>query len=210
MGSAPERREYGGRSAEQRRCERRERLLAAGLELFGAEGYRATSIEKLCAAADVSTRNFYEEFRSRDRLLIALHEKITVRAVTALLKALSSAKDEELADRLSHAVRAYIRTTSGDPRWARICYVETVGVSNAVEQHRLTWRERVSAVLINEAERAVRRGEASQRDYRLTAVAFIGAVNELVYHWSLHGRDVPLDDICAEITRLAFAVLTTP
>jgi AcrR family transcriptional regulator len=158
----------------------------------------------------VSTRTFYEEFPSRDRLLIALHEKITMQAVVALLEALSSTEEETLADRLSRAVRAYIRTTSTDPRWARICYVETIGVSEAVEQQRLAWRERVSAFLINEAERAVRRSEASPRDFRLTAVAFIGAVNELVYHWSLHGRDVPLEDICAEITRLAVAVLTAP
>jgi len=36
-GSAPVRRDYGGRSVEQRRTERRDRLLAAGLELFGTE-----------------------------------------------------------------------------------------------------------------------------------------------------------------------------
>src|SRR3954468_8883804 len=40
---------YGGRSAADRRAERRERLLAAGLELIGNDGYAATSIEKLCA-----------------------------------------------------------------------------------------------------------------------------------------------------------------
>ena len=48
------RRGYGGRSAAERRAERRERLLAAGLELFGTRGYAATSIERLCAAASVS------------------------------------------------------------------------------------------------------------------------------------------------------------
>jgi len=209
-GSAPVRRDYGGRSAEQRRTERRDRLLAAGLELFGTEGYQATSIERLCARANVSTRNFYEEFASRPMLLIALHEQITLKAVRALLEVLASAEHESLADRMGRAVRAYIQTTSSDPRWTRICYVEVIGAGNAVERQRLTWREQVAAFLVGEAERAVRRGEAQPRDFRLTAVAYIGAVNELVHHWSIRGRDVSLDDICAELTRLAVAALTAP
>ena len=55
-----------------------------------------------------------------------------------------------------------------------------------------------------------RRGEAEARDFHLTAVAFIGAVNELVYYWSTHDRSTPLDDLCAELTRLAVAAVTGP
>ena len=47
-GTAPAaRRDYGGRTATQRRAERRQRLMTAALELFGTEGYPATSIERL-------------------------------------------------------------------------------------------------------------------------------------------------------------------
>jgi AcrR family transcriptional regulator len=58
---------YAGRSAQQRREERRNRLLSAGQDLFGGQGYRTTSIEALCTAAGVSTRAFYEEFSGRVR-----------------------------------------------------------------------------------------------------------------------------------------------
>ena len=43
---------YAGRSAQQRREERRNRLLTAGQDLFGGQGYRTTSIEALCTAAE--------------------------------------------------------------------------------------------------------------------------------------------------------------
>jgi hypothetical protein len=33
-------------------------------------------------------------------------------------------------------------------------------------------------------------------------------VNELVYSWSIHGRQVPLETIRAELTRLALAALS--
>ncbi|AHH96575.1 TetR/AcrR family transcriptional regulator [Kutzneria viridogrisea] len=201
-------RDYAGQSAEQRRADRRERLMQAGLELFGTEGYPATSIEKLCARASVSTRNFYQEFPGREDLLLALHSRITGQAFEAASSALAELDDRSLAERIRGTVRAYISTTSSDPRWARIAYVEVVGVSPAVEQHRMGWRSKASELVTAVAARAVERGEARPRDFSLTAVAFIGAVNELVHEWSLGGRKVPIEDVCAELTRVGVALLT--
>jgi AcrR family transcriptional regulator len=207
-GTAPAaRRDYGGRTATQRRAERRQRLLAAALDLFGTDGYPATSIERLCARANVSTRNFYEEFASREALLIALHDQITQQASEAMVAAVAQIPDEPTAVRIDRAIEAYIGTTSSDPRWTRIAYVEVIGVSAAVEQHRMAWRARLGQMLEAETALAVERGEATRRDYSLTVMAFIGAVNELVHHWSIHGRQVPLEVIRGELTRLALAAL---
>lgn len=210
-GSAPAaRRDYGGRTASQRRAERRERLLGAALELFGKEGYPATSIERLCARANVSTRNFYEEFPSREALLIALHEQITQQAFDAVSGAIGELPDAPTDERVRRAVDAYATTTASDPRWTRIAYVEIVGVSPEVERHRLAWRDRFGQLIEAEAERAIERGEATDRDYSLTAIAYLGAVNELVHHWSTHGRNVPFEHLRAELARLFLAALTAP
>ncbi|MCQ0016032.1 TetR/AcrR family transcriptional regulator [Actinomadura madurae] len=123
------RRSYGGRSAEERRAERRERLLAAGLELFGTRGYAATSIERLCATASVSTRNFYEEFSGREELLTTLHRGINERAAEAVSAAYAEAADAGLPTRVERAVRAFVTATASDPRRARIAFVEVIGVS---------------------------------------------------------------------------------
>ncbi|HEY1571909.1 MAG TPA: TetR/AcrR family transcriptional regulator [Pseudonocardiaceae bacterium] len=182
--------------------------MTAALELFGTEGYPATSIERLCARANVSTRNFYEEFASREALLLALHDQITQKAFDAVIAAVGEVRDEPTSVRLDRAIDAYVGTTSSDPRWTRIAYVEVVGVSAAVERHRLAWRAKLAQLIEAEATLAVQRGEAAERDYGLTATAFIGAVNELVYHWSIHGRQEPLAAIRGELTRLALAALS--
>jgi AcrR family transcriptional regulator len=206
--STAARRAYGGRSGAARRAERRERLLTAGLELIGTEGYASTSIEKLCSHAGVSTRNFYEEFASREDLLMRLHDRIIEQAVAAVFDAFDDAADAPLAERLRQAIGAFVTTTATDPRWARLSFVEVIGVSDAVEAHRIAWRERWAGFIVAEAERAVERGEAAQRDFRLGAVALIGAVNELVHHYSIGGgHDGTLDDVIAEIVRLALGVL---
>jgi AcrR family transcriptional regulator len=203
-------RRYGGQSALARRAERRERLLDAGLDLFGTLGYAGTSIERLCTAAAVSTRNFYEEFGGREPLLLALHDRVMQRAVHAVTDALIDRADAPVTERIEAAFRAYVSTTAGDPRWARLAYVEVIGVSAAVERNRAAWRDRWAALLVAEAQRAAARGEAAGRDYGLTAVAVVGALYELVRHWSLEPEGLPLDAVIAEITTLVEAVVTFP
>jgi AcrR family transcriptional regulator len=202
------RRSYGGRSAEERRAERRERLLQAGLELFGTQGYAATSIERLCSTAGVSTRNFYEEFKGREELLEALHLRLNERASAVMAEAYAGAANEDLAARVEKAVRAYVSVAAADPRLARISFVEVIGVSPELEALRLEWRERWADMIVSLADEAAARGEAAARDYRLTAIAIIGAVNNLVHHWSARDQDIPLEAITAELTHLIISTVS--
>lgn len=206
------RRTYGGRSAADRRAERRERLLEAGLQLFGTEGYATSSIEKLCTHAGVSTRNFYEEFNAREDLLMALHSRVNDKAFRAVSTAFAEAvaADAALAQRFDVAVRTFIHTMASDARWARLAYVEAYGVSDRVEKHRLSWRARWSEMMVVEANRAVTRGEANERDFTLSALAVIATANELIHHFSVSQGRYTLDQVIAEIVRVAVAAVTAP
>lgn len=207
---SPATRRYRGRSAADRRAERREQLLEAGLELFGTHGYAATSIEKLCSTAGVSTRNFYEEFASREALLIALHDRAVERGMDGMVAKLDELEDATLTERIEAAASHYISATASDQRWARVSYVELIGVSPAVEEHRLRWRERLAQFIVSEANRAAARGEAQARDFYLSAISIIGAVNELIYHCSLSSSDVSLESVITEVRRLAGALAAAP
>lgn len=204
--SQPPRRSYGGRSAEQRRAERRERLLSAALELFGTQGYAATSIERLCTAAAVSTRNFYEEFASRETLLIALHDDLNTRAISALTDTCAQAADVELAERVERSVRACVAVTTADPRWARINHIEIVGVSADAERHRMAWRERWAKAIHSLSDDAQPAGSPDP----LTSVAMLGAADSLIQHWLATGHADSADYIAAELARLILVNLTCP
>lgn len=199
------RRSYAGQSALDRRAERRERLMNAGLDLFGGLGYAGTSIERLCTAAAVSTRNFYEEFPGREALLMALHDRVMQRAADAVTEALDRTGDAPVAERIAAGFRCYITQTAGDPRWARIGYVEVVGVSPNVERNRAAWRAKCAGILVGEAMRSVASGEAKARDFSLTALAIVGAINELVHHWSLQRDPDELERVIAEVAAIAGA-----
>lgn len=171
---------YGGRSAEGRNTERRERLMAAGLEAYGTRGFQGTTIEQLCTEAGVATRSFYEIFASREALLIALHDEINARALDAIVEALDDVDSDDLHARAVAAFTAYLDVITTDPRWVRITLRETVGASPATYQARREALGRFESFLHAELERLAAAGVVPGRDLHLTAVAVVGGLTALV------------------------------
>src|ERR1700758_2951732 len=63
-------RPYRGIKPDDRRAERRARLLDAGLSILGSEaGPEAATVRGVCRRSGVSARYFYESFSDRDNLV---------------------------------------------------------------------------------------------------------------------------------------------
>ncbi|TQK42809.1 TetR family transcriptional regulator [Streptomyces sp. SLBN-118] len=199
---------YGGRSAEERQAERRRRFLDAALQLFGdSPGYRATTVAALSETAGLSTRQFYEEFRTLEDVLAALHLQVNDWAEEAALAALAEAEGLPIAERAAAAFRAYAANVTGDARRMRITFVEIIGVSPRLEEQRLARRSRWVDLIRAEAASAVERGEAAPRDYRIAAAAFIGSVNGLLHDWKSGWVDATLDQVVDELVQLLLGIL---
>ncbi|WP_225632661.1 TetR/AcrR family transcriptional regulator [Streptomyces solaniscabiei] len=202
---------YGGKSAAQRQAERRSRFLDAALRLFGdTPGYRATTVAALSEAAGLSTRQFYEEFRTLEDVLAALHLQVNAWAEEAVRAAAAQARDLPLAERAAVLFRAYAANVTADPRRIRITFVEIIGVSPRIEEQRLSRRARWIDLICAEAGAAAARGEAARRDYRIAATAFIGSVNGLLHDFSAGRVDATLDEVVDELVRQLLSILRPP
>jgi len=194
---------YGGRSAQERRAERRERFLQAGLEQFGDKpGFRAASVTALCEAAGLSTRQFYEEFRNLEDVLAQLHLLVNDWTEEAVVRALADTGGLAFEQRIAAVLRAYVTEATADPRRLRIAFVEIIGVSPELERQRLIRRSRWVELIVSEAEAAVGRGEAAPRDFRIAATAFIGAVNGLLHDWTAGQFQATLEQVIDELVAL--------
>ncbi|GAA0683199.1 TetR/AcrR family transcriptional regulator [Kitasatospora atroaurantiaca] len=202
---------YGGRSAQERRAERRERFLQAGLEQFGDKpGFRAASVTALCEAAGLSTRQFYEEFRNLEEVLAQLHLLVNDWTEEAVLRALADTGGLAFEQRIAAVLRAYVTEATADPRRLRIAFVEIIGVSAELERQRLVRRSRWVALIVAEAEAAVGRGEAAPRDFRIAATAFIGAVNGLLHDWTAGQFEATLEQVVEELVALLLGAVRPP
>ncbi|PRC57308.1 transcriptional regulator, partial [Mycobacterium sp. ITM-2017-0098] len=64
-------RTYGGQSAQARRTERRGRLIDAAPDVMAANDWRSVTVDKLCGAAGLNKRYFYESFTDLDAVAAA-------------------------------------------------------------------------------------------------------------------------------------------
>jgi AcrR family transcriptional regulator len=199
-------RPYGGRSAKERMAERRTRLLDAGLALFGTRGYANTSIETICSKAGVTARHFYEQFESRELLLLDVYERVIDHARHAVLTALE-APHAEPRSRVIAGIEAYVHAVLDDPRHARIACVEVVGAGQKVERRRRKAIHEIAKVIDAQAQALAEQGNVERRDFSLTAIAMAGACNELVTDAIMRPTPPPISALVDALVRLFLAVI---
>lgn len=203
---------YRNRTSDERRAERRDKLLEAAKTAFTEQGYARTSIEHLCAAAGISTRNFYEEFARKEEVLFALYDTVNGQALDAALAATRDAPLDVVA-RAQAGVRAYLRVMTADPRLARISYVESVGVSAEMERHRNASYRAFAALIERQAGELMAAGFIPTRDFSLTAIALVGAVKELGVATVAAGageEEARIERASEEAARLVVAAILAP
>lgn len=184
---APAKRVYGKKNAEDREQERRERLLAAALQLFATQGYANTTIEALCSEAKVTTRNFYQAFAGREALLLALYNQMMQELQAALLAAMQSTQGT-LEEKMQLLIQALVQHYLTDTRRARVGVLEVVGASPAIEQRR---REVIHGIAMH--MQLFLDGLAAQqlipaRNYHWLAIAIVGGINEMMAEWLMNPR----------------------
>lgn len=198
MSSVAASRRYGGKTTEERRSERRERLLNAGLDLFGTVGYAATTIELLCGATRLNPRYFYEEFGTREALLRAVYDRHVGAVLAAVMGALENAASDPTA-RMRAGLAAFVDAVLVDERAARINYFEIVGVSPELEAHRREVLRAYADLIADEINQLAPDRRPPGTDRHLTAVAFVSATDGLIIDWLTTPQPAERSDLIATL-----------
>ncbi|MCP2342176.1 TetR/AcrR family transcriptional regulator [Actinomadura rupiterrae] len=186
-------RRYRGMDGGERESARRERLLAAGLELFGTAGYNASTVEDVCRQAGMAKKFFYESFSDREALLLAIYDAEIDRAQLAVLRALGDAAptaEEQAAAGFS----AFLRTVGADPRVTRIVFCEIIRAASPATEERYQRAKREFADFIADVLTRLE-GVPPTKVLRMGTTQIIGAINELMTDQVLGHLDATLDEI---------------
>ncbi len=201
-------RRYRGRTPDERRRLRRQRLLDAALDLFGTAGYQNTSVERLCSTSGVTGRHFYEEFPSRAALLTALYDDIMAHGMNAVVEVVEAAP-ARLNARLYAGVSAYVHLLLDDPRNARIVTAEVIGVDPELEEHRRAATVMFADYIRTQADALTAVG-LEMVGNELTAFALVAAVHELTAAYLSATEPIEVDDVIHEAVRIITAVALAP
>ncbi len=183
-------------------------FIDAAMTVFAEKSYAKSSVSDVCAAAGLSRRQFYEEYASREELLVAAYDSANQDARAAVAAVFAADTFADLQETIAAATTAYVGAMLVDFRRAKVAFVEIVGVSDAVEEHRARVREEWGR-LIESAVAETPGTRTPPGGWRLAMAAFIGAVNGLAHQWSLDDPRPPIDTLL-EVLRTLLSALVVP
>jgi len=191
-----------GRAAQA--ADRAEQVRAAALELFAAQGYRATTVDEIGARVGIRGPSVYKHFRSKQELLV----DIVVGATDALLgtqrAAVRAAGD--IREQLSRAVEAHVRFHAEHPREA---FVSGREVDSLAEPHRsevLRKQAEYERRLRRLVETGVRDGVFAVESPRLAAYAILD-MGAGVAGWFRPGGPVGRDELATRYAEFALRLV---
>lgn len=184
---------YAGKTAEQRRSERLERLVAAGRDIWRSEGWAAVSMRAVCARAQLTDRYFYEHFDNRDDLLVTIRDRSRDEMLRVLLAALPAVADEAPLVQLRFGIATVVRHLAEDPRDAQLLFGEHAG-SEALERRRRESLRATTDLLMGLADPHLRSG-VDREGFRVTVLMGIGGFHELISAWQAGVVTGSVDDL---------------
>jgi AcrR family transcriptional regulator len=196
-------RSFRGRTPEQRRAERYEKLVAAATFEFGERGFHGTTVRDICKSAQLTERYFYESFTNLPALFTVVFDRANEQLKNETLAALSAASREPLA-LAEAAIRVYLEFLRADPARAKILLIESVAgdraVLGAASQRRMTY-----VMLLRGYTQFLFPWLANPKlELRIDLVCdgLIGATNYIAYDWVKEEFETPLDRVLKSVLAL--------
>jgi len=205
--SAP--RAYRGVSPDERRAQRRAKLIAAAVAVYGQRGYRQATVKAVCEAAGLTERYFYESFDNSEALLVTSFTAVTY-GVFDEIKAAAQAAGRGRVARARAMLSAYFSALQREPASARVFLVEIRGVSREVDRAfdaalRVIGLEVARQMAVPGAPAEAAGGAAEE----LLQAGVVGGVMHIALRWIDAGYQPPLAVVTDTALRLGM-VLARP
>jgi AcrR family transcriptional regulator len=164
---------------------RRQRIAGAALALFASRGYNATSVEEIVAKAKVSKSAFYEFFTSKEhcfREVLAEEGGALIHDVLA-----NAATGRNHHERLRLGITTFVRSSFERAAVARLLIVESVGLSEGVDEVRHELQSRFAGAVAEEVRHAMAHDPFyADKDPQIFGRAVVGAVSDAVGYFLTH------------------------
>lgn len=183
----------------------RDKLFFSAIQLFTSKGYKETSVLDVVELAHVSKTTFYQNFSTKEELLIKLCEILQEEIIEQV----------ELAVKLEHKVtykayagiRRYIEICMSQKKAALLLLVISVGVSHEIEKIRRDAIQRFANRIYQTVQNVIP-DQTSLEQLRIVSRAMVGAINEVVLQGLIENEDLNYDQLAHLLNRIVVGSFT--
>jgi len=183
--SKAEGRTYGGLKLAERKHKRRQQFLQAGIDVFGTTGFRSATVKKICKAAKLTDRYFYESFGSLENLLMACYEQCMRDLKRIILRSiLVEYSKSNVNQAIAAGLDSYFKQLENS-KIARICMLELEGISADVNILYHSYIENFSNMLISLAKKSFSAWDFTSEQQKIIGICLVGAMRQSATNWLL-------------------------
>jgi AcrR family transcriptional regulator len=182
---------------------RKQELLDAAAKRFCRDGYENASTRDIADDVGILSGSIYYHFKSKEHLLVAVHEEGVRRISHEVLQAIGSLTDPW--KRLEAACAAYLETLLDGSDYAQVVIRELPRGENSARTQLIVLRDQYEAIFTNLINKLTLRSSIDRRHMRLF---LLGALNS-TQGWYSRGPDGQ-GDTPADIARSFVALLRAP
>jgi AcrR family transcriptional regulator len=194
MREAPDRRSL---RAEAQRGVRREAILRVASGLFGRQGYHATSVADVIAAAGISRGTFYLYFDNKDSLFLELMEQFIQRIIEVVEVVDPRAPDP--TRKIYENVRRVVDVVFDNQDLTVMVLREDMGLNPEVDEKLERFYGFMREMVQGALENGARLGLIRKVNEPIVATALIGAIKEVFLHHLVSGKGtIPTRESVAE------------
>lgn len=187
---------------ERRKQEVRGRITEAAISLFTEQGCEQTTVEEICALADVARKTFYNYFPSKQHLVHDLSESLLFDETQDLID-LAIEKHSDFAGRISFICSHIAANVSRFERLERALILQTMLDSSAEDSRAGPQLQRLNAAFEQLFEAGCASGELTTAfSVEFLAEMAVGAMNAVMLNW-VHQADsgYPIMERVEELSR---------
>jgi AcrR family transcriptional regulator len=182
----------------------RDRILRAMLECVAADGYSATTVQRVAAAARVSPNSFYKFFEGKLDCFLAVLDADAEQLLERLLR---EGAAPDWRDALRNGMRVYLEWWPARPQVSRAFLVELPAAGGEAVTRRSAIQERFVAVFLGLAARA-RQEQPDLPPVSTAAIrVLVHGMTELMSDEVRAGRVEGLTDLEPELVGLTARVI---
>jgi AcrR family transcriptional regulator len=172
---------------EQKKLETRDRLVAAALRLFDAQGYVATTVEEISASAAVSTRTFFHYFDSKQDVLLGFEHELLALLVGEVQQAPRGARPAAVMWSALEAVAQRIDTDAARLRPIYTLVLSVPSVHRRSLEVQQVWQRQFADALV-----AHTRGRGRRARAQVLAAVGLACLRTAAAGWAIGADARPL------------------
>lgn len=192
---------WGGRTGAERRAERRRRLIDAATEIWAENGWAAVTMRGVCAKTALNDRYFYEDFKTRDELLVAAWDGVRNEMLGEVSSTFAERVGQPPIETIRAAISIVVHGIAQDAGRAQILLTQHAGSSPLQDRRAVALQEATQLVIA--ASRPHLRPDADEMALRMDTFVAVGGFVELITAWHAKLLDVSQADIIEHTSRLA-------